>query len=87
MKKMTQTQAVIEAMIQQGGYATLKELYKAVPLIEGVQWNTKTPEATIRRIVQNEKHFFCIKAGLWALNECKETLPEEIKSQIGGMNK
>ncbi|MGG1663057.1 hypothetical protein [Brevibacillus sp. NRS-1366] len=82
MKKFTQTQAVIEAMKQNGGYSTLKELYTAVPLVEGVTWNTKTPEATIRRIVQNEKHFFNIKAGLWALNECKDTLPDEIKQMI-----
>lgn len=69
-------------MKKKGGYSTLKELYKEVPLVEGVAWNTKTPEATIRRIVQNEKHFFNIRAGLWALNECKDTLPDEIKLLI-----
>lgn len=82
MTKMTQTQAVIQVMQQKGGYAKLADLYKEVPLVQDVKWSTKTPDATIRRIVQNEKHFFKIKAGIWALNECKENLPDDIKVLI-----
>ncbi|MBE7897205.1 hypothetical protein G7L40_00580 [Paenibacillus polymyxa] len=78
MTKVTQTQAVIEAMKQKGGYATLKELYVDVRQVEGVEWKTKTPDATIRRIVQNQKYFFKIRAGLWGLNEMKDSLPLEV---------
>ena len=41
-------------------------------------WKTKTPFASIRRIVQNEKFFFKIKPGLWALNSYKEKISDLI---------
>lgn len=72
---MKQYEAVIKALKQNGGYATLGYLYKSVPLIEGVVWNTKTPFASIRRIVQDERFFFKIKPGLWALKEFKDKFP------------
>ncbi len=34
-------------------------------------WATKTPLASIRKIVQDDRYFFKIKPGLWALNEYK----------------
>jgi hypothetical protein len=55
-------------MKNNGGTATLSLLYEEALKIDGVKWNTKTPQASIRRIVQNPKHFHKIKAGLWALN-------------------
>jgi hypothetical protein len=66
---MRQYEAVIEAMRQSGGYATLGQLYRSALKIPGCQWGTKTPYASIRRIVQvYDKHFFKIRPGLWALN-------------------
>ncbi|MDY0387317.1 MAG: hypothetical protein RBT65_09365 [Methanolobus sp.] len=50
--------------------------------IEDVVWKTKTPFASVRRIVQNEKYFFKIKPGLWALNDFKDSLPENVAALI-----
>jgi len=46
--------------------------------LEGCSWKTKTPFASIRRIVQDERFFFKIRPGLWALKSYKEKLPPEI---------
>jgi hypothetical protein len=63
-----QHEAVIQAMRENGGYATLGQLYRTAIRIEGCRWGTKTPFASIRRIVQtHSKDFFRIKPGLWAL--------------------
>jgi hypothetical protein len=64
---MKQYEAVIEVMKSKGGYATLGSLYQEVFNIENVKWGTKTPFASIRRIVQDDRFFFKIKPGLWAL--------------------
>lgn len=80
MKKMTQTQAVINVMKQNGGYSTLLDLYREVLQAKGVEWRTKTPDASIRRIVQDQRYFFKIRAGLWALNEYKNELPKNVIS-------
>lgn len=64
---MKQHEAVILAMKQNGGYATLGQLYQTAPKIPGSIWGTKTPFATIRRIVQEHDEFFKIRPGLWAL--------------------
>jgi hypothetical protein len=69
---MKQHEAVIEAMKEIGGYATLGQLYQAVPKIPDCKWETKTPFASIRRIVQTHEEFFKIRAGLWALTSEKE---------------
>jgi hypothetical protein len=69
---MKQHEAVILAMQQIGGYATLGQLYQAVPKIPGCIWKTKTPFASIRRIVQTHEEFFKIRPGLWALTSKKE---------------
>ena len=71
---MKQYEAVIEAMKSTGGYSTLGNLYKEVFKIDNVKWGTKTPFASIRRIVQDERFFFRIKPGLWALREKKENV-------------
>jgi hypothetical protein len=47
---MKQYEAVIQAMVEIGGYATLGELYHVVPKIPDYKWETKTPFASIRRI-------------------------------------
>lgn len=75
---MKQYEAVIEVMRANDGYATLALLYQQVLKIPGVAWNTKTPFASIRRIVQTHDEFFRVKPGLWALEEYRASLPEEI---------
>ena len=69
---MKQHEAVLLAMKQNGGYATLGQLYQTAPKIPGCTWGTKTPFATIRRIVQEHEEFFKIRPGLWALTSEKE---------------
>lgn len=74
---MKQYEAVIEAMKQNRGYATLGQLYQLVLKIPGCKWGTKTPFASIRRIVQTNPEFFKIRPGLWALaSERKRVLAE-----------
>jgi hypothetical protein len=73
---MKQHEAVIEAMRANGGYATLGHLYREALKVHDVEWGTKTPFASIRRIVQTKPEFFFrIKPGLWALEEYKGRLP------------
>ncbi len=69
---MKQYEAVIEVMKSNGGYSTLGNLYQEVFKFEKVKWGTKTPFASIRRIVQDDRFFFKIKPGLWALKEDKD---------------
>jgi hypothetical protein len=69
---MKQHEAVILAMQQNGGYATLGQLYQTAPKILGSKWGTKTPFASIRRIVQEHEEFFKIRPGLWALTSEKD---------------
>ena len=68
-KKYTQTQQVIDTLRKTGGYATLGELYH---LVDTKSWATKTPNESIRRIVQQSDEIFKIQPGLWALEECRE---------------
>ncbi len=63
---MKQYEQVIKVMRDNGGFATLGFLNHQVDVS---QWQTKTPFASIRRIVQDERFFFRIKPGLWALKE------------------
>ena len=71
MKKITQEQIVIETMRKEGGYATLRHLNE---IIDFSTWKTKTPEASVRRIVQDSKQIFRIQPGLWALEEFREEI-------------
>jgi hypothetical protein len=66
---MNQRNQVINVMRENGGFATLGFLNQKVDVRE---WKTKTPFASIRRIVQDENYFFRIRPGLWALNDCRE---------------
>lgn len=75
---MKQYEQVIEAMRNNGGYATLGFLNQAVDVSD---WKSKTPFASIRRIVQDEKYFFKIKPGLWALNEFKNDVLRKFQIQ------
>ncbi|MCR5151100.1 MAG: hypothetical protein K6B52_07730 [Clostridiales bacterium] len=66
---MTQKQQVIETMKNNGGYATFQQLNC---MINFNAWKTKTPQASVRRIVQENDEFFRIKPGLWALTDFKK---------------
>ena len=79
---MKQYEAVIKVMEENRGYATLGHLYEKVLKVPNVIWKTKTPFTTIRRIVQDDRFFFKIKPGLWALKTYKNKLPDEIYSLI-----
>lgn len=83
-KKYTQTQQVIDTLRKAGGYATLGDLYH---LVDTRSWATKTPNESIRRIVQLSDEIFKIQPGLWALEDCREEVlhkfgihPKEEKS-------
>ena len=73
---MKQHEAVIKVMEENGGFATLGHLYQNVLKIPECQWKTKTPFASIRRIVQEHPEIFKIKPGLWALKEFENSLPK-----------
>lgn len=75
---MKQHEAVIKVMDGNGGFATLKYLNDTVLKVPDVEWKTKTPFASIRRIVQDPRFFFKIKPGLWALKSHKNKLPSNI---------
>ena len=77
---MTQEQQVIETMRELGGYATFRRLNATVDFST---WKTKTPEASVRRIVQNSRHIFRIQPGLWALEECREDVLKLFELKIG----
>lgn len=59
-------------MEENGGFATLGYINQNVLSITGCEWKTKTPFASIRRIVQDERFFFKIRPGLWALKSHRD---------------
>lgn len=67
----TQEAQVIEALRSLNGYATLRRLNET---IDFSLWKTKTPEASVRRIVQKSSLIFKIRPGLWALEESRQTI-------------
>ena len=54
-------------------------------MIDFSTWETQTPEASVRRIVQepavpeSKKKFFCVQPGLWALMECRDSVLEQFQ--------
>jgi hypothetical protein len=64
---MKQHEAVILALECLGGIATLGQLYEEAFKIPACKWATKTPFASIRRIVQLRKEIYKIKPGLYGL--------------------
>lgn len=75
MKSKNQEFQVVEALRREGGFATFRRLNE---ILDFSTWKTKTPEASVRRIVQNSKEIFRIKPGLWAL----EAMREEVLSKF-----
>lgn len=78
---MYQYEAVEKVMRKNGGYATLKHLYQYALHAEGSEWGTKTPNASIRRIVQRRDEFVKVRPGLWALNDCYDELPKHVSAE------
>jgi hypothetical protein len=71
---MNQQQAVIQTMERLGGVATLGQLYAEVFKIKDCEWKTKTPFASVRRIVQLHKEIYKIKPGLYGLVSKKSAI-------------
>ncbi len=71
---MKQYEAVILTLERLGGQATLAQLYREVMKVDGCTWGTKTPFASIRRIVQTRPEIFKVRPGLWALRAYKDKL-------------
>ena len=80
MKIISQTEQVIAAMEKEGGYATLKRLNE---IVDFSKWKTKTPEASIRRIVQDCDLIFKVRPGLWALEKRREEVLRQLDLKIG----
>ncbi len=68
---MNQYEAVIKTIEKLGGVATLGQLNQKVFEITNCKWGTKTPFATIRRIVQTRREIYKIKPGLYGLKKYK----------------
>ncbi len=58
---MKQYEAVILTLEKLGGVATLGKLNQEVFKIKDCEWKTKTPFASIRRIVQLNENIYKIK--------------------------
>lgn len=71
---MKQAEAVIETIEMLGGIATLNQINQNIFKIEDCKWGTKTPFATIRRIVRHTDGIYRIKPGLYALESSRKQL-------------
>ena len=74
---MKQYEAVIQTLEKLGGVATLGQLNQEVFKIKDCEWKTKTPFASIRRIVQENENIYKIKPGLWALKSYRGELEQK----------
>lgn len=74
---MTQAQAVIETIEALGGIATLTQINQKIFEIKDCKWGTKTPFASIRRIVRHTKGIYPIKQGLYALESHRKQLEQD----------
>jgi len=81
---MKQHEAVISTLEKLGGQATLAELYQHVMEIRDCEWITKTPFASIRRIVQLRPEIFKVRPGLWALRSYQKKLGLEEQDKTEG---
>lgn len=74
---MTQTQAVIQAIESLGGVAPLAQIYQTALSLEGCTWGTKTPHASIRRIVRHTDAIYVVRKGLYALESYRTELAKD----------
>lgn len=80
MKQETQESQVINKLREEGGYATLRRLNE---VLDFSSWKTKTPEASVRRIVQQSNLIFKIRPGLWALEEQRNEVLTKFELNTG----
>ena len=84
---MKQHEAVIQTLEDLGGVATLGQLYEKALKVSDCKWATKTPLASVRRIVQLRKEIYRIKPGLYGLvskkaeNEARGVIAETEKNK------
>ena len=71
---MKQKEAVILTLERLGGVATLGQLNQEIFKIKECVWGTKTPFASIRRIVQSDANIYKIKPGLYGLVKLKQEI-------------
>ncbi|MDD2865577.1 MAG: hypothetical protein PHC99_12765, partial [Methylococcales bacterium] len=71
---MKQNEAVLLTLEQLGGVATLGQLNQEVFKIKECAWKTKTPFASIRRIVQLDKNIYKIRPGLYGLLKFRQEI-------------
>jgi hypothetical protein len=74
---MTQAKAVMETIEKLGGIATLNQINQHIFEIEDCVWKTKTPFASVRRIVQQTAGIYKIKPGLYALETHRKRLEQD----------
>lgn len=84
---MTQNEAIIETIRMLGGIATLGNIYQNAFKIEDCKWATKTPHASIRRIVRTTQGIYRIKPGLYALESHRKQLEANGIVEETGFNK
>lgn len=84
---MTQNQAVIEAIENLGGSASLGDIYKIAINNPDCKWGTKTPQASIRRIVRHTDGIYVIRKGLYALESHRRQLENNGIVQVTDSNK
>ncbi|MBP5367185.1 MAG: hypothetical protein J6Y24_03820 [Bacteroidales bacterium] len=80
MKPLSQKDQVIQALRDEGGYATFKRLNE---ILDFSTWKTKTPEASVRRIVQESEQIYRIRPGLWALKELRDEVFNKLELKEG----
>lgn len=74
---MKQYEAVIMTIEKLGGIATLGKINQEIFNIKDCEWKSKTPYASIRRIVQLDKNIYRIKPGLYALKKFQKKFEME----------
>ncbi len=85
---MKQHEAVVETIERLGGIVTLGQINQEIFKIKECEWKTKTPYASIRRIVQQNKDIYKIKPGLYALTKYKNRFEEQgiLPETVGDKN-
>ncbi|KEZ85635.1 hypothetical protein IO99_13240 [Clostridium sulfidigenes] len=79
----TQEEIIQEVLKNNNGYAYFSQIYNDVFTIPGNSFKKENKyKESIRGYVQRSDSFFSIKPGLWALEEYRDKLPEEIKEMI-----
>ncbi|MDR2430731.1 MAG: hypothetical protein LBD99_00515 [Candidatus Margulisbacteria bacterium] len=74
---MKQYEAVIATIERLGGIATLGQINHKIFQIQDCIWNTKTPYASIRRIVQTNENIYKLRPGLYALTKYRNILEKQ----------